>query len=69
MDKYSEDPETISLYPGELYEEDLTPDCGVEIDEKCNEIYEGKKINSIVSQLTISNTCGTNTSDDRMWTN
>lgn len=43
MDKYSEDPETISLYPGELYEEDLTPDCGVEIDEKCNEIYEACK--------------------------
>lgn len=43
MNKYSEDPETISLYPAELYEEDLTPDCGTEIDEKCNEIYEACK--------------------------
>lgn len=43
MQKYSEDPNTISLYPAELYAEDLTPDCGVEIDEKCNEIYEACK--------------------------
>jgi hypothetical protein len=43
MNKYSEDPNTISLYPSELYEEDLTPDCGVEIDEKCTEIYEACK--------------------------
>jgi len=43
MDKYLEDPNTISLYPAELYEEDLTPDCGVEIDEKCTEIYEACK--------------------------
>jgi hypothetical protein len=40
MDKYNEDPNTISLYPAELYEEDLTPDCGTEIDEKCTEIFE-----------------------------
>ncbi len=42
MDKYSEDPNTISLYPSELYDEDLTPDIGVEIDDICNEIHEGK---------------------------
>jgi len=43
MNKYSEDPNTISLYPAELYEEDLTPDCGTEIDDKCTEIYEACK--------------------------
>lgn len=43
MNKYSEDPETISLYPIELYDEDLTPDIDVEIDERCTEIYEATK--------------------------
>lgn len=43
MDKYLEDPKTISLYPKELYDEDLTPDCGVEIDDICNEIHEACK--------------------------
>lgn len=43
MMEYSEDPNTISLYPAELYEEDLTPDCGQEIDDKCTEIYEACK--------------------------
>lgn len=43
MDKYSEDPETISLYPAELYDEDLTPDISDEIKEKCTEIYEACK--------------------------
>jgi len=43
MNAYSEDPNTISLYPAELYDEDLTPDCGTEIDEKCTEIYEATK--------------------------
>lgn len=43
MDKYSEDPNTISLYPSELYDEDLTPDIGVEIDDICNEIHEACK--------------------------
>ena len=43
MDAYSEDPNTISLYPAELYAEDLTPDFGDEIDDKCNEIYESCK--------------------------
>lgn len=43
MNQYSEDPNTISLYPAELYEEDLTPDCGVEIDDKCTEIHESCK--------------------------
>lgn len=43
MNKYLEDPKTIDLYPRELYDEDLTPDCGVEIDDVCNEIYEACK--------------------------
>lgn len=43
MERYSEDPNTISLYPEELYAEDLTPDIGIEIDDKCNEIYEACK--------------------------
>jgi len=43
MNNYFEDPVTISLYPMEMYDEDLTPDCGVEIDEKCEEIYEACK--------------------------
>jgi hypothetical protein len=43
MEKYSEDPETISLYPAEIYEEDLSPDAGTEIDEICNEIHEACK--------------------------
>jgi len=43
MNQYSEDPDTISLYPQELYAEDLTPDCGVDIDAKCTEIYEACK--------------------------
>jgi len=43
MNNYSEDPNTISLYPEALYEEDLTPDCGTEIDERCTEIYEACK--------------------------
>lgn len=43
MERYNEDPNTISLYPEELYAEDLTPDFGVEIDEICNEIFEATK--------------------------
>jgi hypothetical protein len=43
MNNYLEDPETISLYPSELYDEDLTPDCGIEIDEKCTLIHEACK--------------------------
>lgn len=43
MNKYLEDPKTISLYPKELYDEDLTPDCGIEIDDICNEIHEACK--------------------------
>jgi hypothetical protein len=43
MNNYIEDPKTISLYPSQLYEEDLTPDCGVEIDEMANEIHEACK--------------------------
>lgn len=43
MNNYSEDPNTISLYPIEIYDEDLTPECGTDIDEKCTEIYEACK--------------------------
>lgn len=43
MNNYLDDPTTISLYPKDLYDEDLTPDCGVEIDDICNEIYEACK--------------------------
>ena len=43
MDAYSEDPNTISLYPVELYEEDLTPEIGEDIDEKCEEIRAATK--------------------------
>lgn len=41
--QYAEDPKTIHLYPFDLYDEDLTPDCGVEIDSICTEIYEACK--------------------------
>jgi len=30
--------ETISLYPPLMYEEDKTPDCGIEIDELCEQV-------------------------------
>ena len=40
---YSEDPETIKLFPLELYDEDLTLDCGVEIDAICTKIHEACK--------------------------
>ncbi len=43
MNDYLENPLTISLYPKELYNEDLSPECGIEIDDKCNEIYEACK--------------------------
>jgi len=43
MNNYLEDPKTISLYPKELYDEDLTPDLGVEIDDICTEIHEACK--------------------------
>lgn len=43
MDKYSEDPETISLYPGEIYNDDLVPDIGEDIDDICTEIREATK--------------------------
>lgn len=40
---YSEDPKTIHLFPKDLYDEDLSPDCGVEIDDICTEIHEACK--------------------------
>ena len=43
MNTYAETSETISLYPSELYAEDLTPDCGVEIDDIANEVHEACK--------------------------
>jgi len=42
MNQYLED-KTISLYPLEQYAQDLTPDCGVEIDDICTEINEACK--------------------------
>jgi hypothetical protein len=43
--KYAEDPNTIHLFPEDLYrdEKDLSLDCGIEIDEICTEIYEACK--------------------------
>jgi hypothetical protein len=43
MLNYSEDPETISLYPADIYDEDLTPDMGPEIDDRCTQIREATK--------------------------
>lgn len=43
MDAYNEDPNTISLYPSVLYDEDLTPEIGEDIDEKCEEIRGATK--------------------------
>jgi hypothetical protein len=42
MLNYSEDPKTIGLYPDELLEEDLTPDCSG-YEAQCNEILEATK--------------------------
>lgn len=42
MLNYSEDPKTIGLYPKELLEEDLTPDCSG-YEAQCNEILEATK--------------------------
>ena len=58
---YSEDPETIKLFPAELYDEDLTPDCGVEIDAICTEIHQackgwGKDSKRLI--LALANTTG-----------
>lgn len=39
----SENLETINIYPDLMHEEDLTPDCGVEIDEICQEIHDAVK--------------------------
>mmetsp|Transcript_13159 Transcript_13159/g.15315 ORF Transcript_13159/g.15315 Transcript_13159/m.15315 type:complete len:340 (+) Transcript_13159:105-1124(+) len=43
MEQYSEELNTISLYPQELYAEDLTPECGEEIDNICEEIHKACK--------------------------
>jgi hypothetical protein len=46
MLNYSEDPKTIGLYPKELLEEDLTPDCSG-YEAQCNEILEATKGNIV----------------------
>mmetsp|Transcript_18165 Transcript_18165/g.27242 ORF Transcript_18165/g.27242 Transcript_18165/m.27242 type:complete len:340 (+) Transcript_18165:118-1137(+) len=43
MNQYSENLVTLSLYPTEIYDEDLTIDCGIEIDDICSEIHEACK--------------------------
>ena len=39
MDSYLNISKTISIYPNEIYKENLTPDCDIEIDDICNEIH------------------------------
>ncbi len=61
---YNENPETISIYPSEIYDEDLTIDCGIEIDDICSEIHEatkgwGKDDKRLIKAL------GNTTSEDR----
>ena len=34
---------SIDIYPELAHEEDLSPDCGVDIDERVTEIYEACK--------------------------
>ena len=34
---------SIDIYPELAHEEDLTPDCGIEIDERTKQIYEACK--------------------------
>ena len=43
FENYAEDPKTIDLFPHSIYDEDLTPDCGVEIDDLCTQIREACK--------------------------
>jgi hypothetical protein len=43
MNAYNENPQTISLYPMEIYKEDNSPDYGIEIDNACEEIYKACK--------------------------
>ena len=39
----SDEVKSIDLYPELIHEEDLTPDCGVEIDETCEKIHKACK--------------------------
>ena len=39
----SGEPVSIDIFPELVYEEDLTPDCGVEIDEICEKIHKACK--------------------------
>lgn len=60
MNNYSDNLKTISLYPDELCKEDLTLDCGIEIDDKCNLIHEackgwGKDTTKLISVMSSSN--------------
>jgi hypothetical protein len=40
---YAEDPNTIHLFPSDIYVKDLSSECGIEIEEICEEIYEACK--------------------------
>mmetsp|Transcript_493 Transcript_493/g.665 ORF Transcript_493/g.665 Transcript_493/m.665 type:complete len:340 (-) Transcript_493:311-1330(-) len=65
MNAYSEDPATIGLYPEELYEEDLTPDMGEEIEEVCNEIRSACK-GWGTNEKRLIEAIGSTTGEDRM---
>jgi hypothetical protein len=64
MLNYSEDPKTIGLYPDELLEEDLTPDCSG-YEAQCNEILEATK-GWGTSEGRLISAIGNTTADDRM---
>eukprot|EP00557_Chaetoceros_sp_GSL56_P007246 CAMPEP_0176490074 /NCGR_PEP_ID=MMETSP0200_2-20121128/7663_1 /TAXON_ID=947934 /ORGANISM="Chaetoceros sp., Strain GSL56" /LENGTH=59 /DNA_ID=CAMNT_0017887329 /DNA_START=52 /DNA_END=227 /DNA_ORIENTATION=- len=40
---YLDEPFSINIFPDLMHEEDLTPDCGVEIDSICEEIHSAVK--------------------------
>eukprot|EP00557_Chaetoceros_sp_GSL56_P004095 CAMPEP_0176487882 /NCGR_PEP_ID=MMETSP0200_2-20121128/6389_1 /TAXON_ID=947934 /ORGANISM="Chaetoceros sp., Strain GSL56" /LENGTH=341 /DNA_ID=CAMNT_0017884781 /DNA_START=141 /DNA_END=1162 /DNA_ORIENTATION=+ len=40
---YLDEPLSINIFPDLMHEEDLTPDCGVEIDSICDEIHSAVK--------------------------
>lgn len=65
MDAYNEDPKTMDLFPEELYEEDLTPDIGEEIEETCNEIRAACK-GWGTSEKRLIQAIGSTTGEDRM---
>jgi hypothetical protein len=59
------EPVSINIYPDLMHMEDLTPDCGVEIDAVCEEIHEAVKgWGSDKSRLIAA--LGTTTPEDRL---